>query len=174
MDELVFKGKKYTRSDSKWVDADNMVVHETMQIALNNFFVEGIDFSLFTIQQLIDEGDKFKNSYTYNLAISFYEKAAERCDEELLQYILPRITSCYRQTKTPHKAVELFKLAKSKYGEGFITSALLTSVAAAYCDLKEYENAMRCCRWAYKRYGGEPDLNLSNVLARIKKESGIE
>lgn len=174
MDEIVYKGKKYTRNNSKWVDADNMVVHETMQITLNSFFIEGIDFSLFTIQQLIDEGDKFKNSYTYNLAIAFYEKAAERCDEELLQYILPRITSCYRQTKTPRKAIELFSYAKEKYGESFITPVLLTSVAAAYCDLKEYENAMRCCRWAYKRYGGELDSNLSNVFARIKKESGME
>ena len=174
MDELILRGKRYTRSNSKWVDSDNMVVHEALQKELNKLNIEGLDFSLFTISQLVDEGDRFKNSYSYDLAIAFYEKVVDRCDEEILQYILPRITSCYRQLKTPRKAIELFAFAKSKYGEDFITPVLLTSVAAAYCDLKEYENALRCCRWAYKRYGGEIDPNLSNVFARIKKESGME
>ena len=170
----MYKGKKFTRSSSKWVDSDNMVVHESLQRELNKLFIDGVDFSLFSISQLVDEGDKFKNSYTYDLAIAFYEKAADKCDKEMLQYILPRITSCYRHHKTPRKAIELFTLAKSRYGEDFITPVLLTSVAAAYCDLKEYDNALRCCRWAYKRYGGELDPNLSNVFARIKKESGLE
>ena len=154
--EVVYKGKTYTRNNSKWVDKDCMVVHETLQ------------------RELIDEGDKFKASYTYEPAIAFYEKAIELCDEETLKYILPRITSCYRQEKRPKKAIELFSYAKRKFGEDFITPVLLTSVAAAYCDLQEYENAFRCCRWAYKRFEGNSDPNLSNVFARIKKESGIE
>ena len=45
----------------------------------------------------------------------------------------------------PRKVIDLFSETKRKYGTDFITPVLLTSVAAAYCDLKEYENALRCC-----------------------------
>ena len=73
----------------------------------------------------------------------------------------------------PRKVIDLFSETKRKYGTDFITPVLLTSVAAAYCDLKEYENALRCCKWAYKKFGGF-NPNLSNVYTRIKKESGLE
>lgn len=174
MIEIVHNGKTYTRNNSKWVDADFMVVHEALQRQLNQIYFQSIDFSSYSLYDLISEGDKFKASYTYDAAIVFYEKAIEQCDEEDLKYILPRITSCYRQEKRPKKAIEVLSYAKAKYGEDMITPALLTSVAAAYCDLQEYENAMRCCKWAYKRYGGDADLSLSLVLARIKKETGQE
>ena len=74
----------------------------------------------------------------------------------------------------PRSAIELFSFAKNKYGDQFITPVLLTSVAAAYCDLGEYENALRCCKWAYKRFDAQFDASLRNVFARIKKESGLE
>ena len=172
MVEIVYNGKTYTRNNSKWVDRDCMVVHETLQRELNRIYLKTLDFSSYGIKELLDEGDKFKASFTYDAAIVFYEKAVELCDEETLKYILPRITSCYRHEKKPRKAIELFSYAKGKYGEDFITPVLLTSVAAAYCDLKEYENALRCCKWAYKRYGGDIDPSLMNVFMRIKKESG--
>ena len=174
MDRIEYNGRAYTRNNSKWLDRDNMVVHETLQIILNQMFLKTLDLSSYRLYDLISEGDKFKESYTYDYAIAFYERAIELCDEETLKYILPRITSCYRHEKRPGKAIELFTEAKGKYGEEFITPVLLTSVAAAYCDLREYENAMRCCKWAYKRYGGDCDPSLSNVYARIKKESGLE
>lgn len=174
MAEIVYNGRKYTRNNSKWVDRDCMVVHEALQKELNQQYLKTLDLSSYTLKELVSEGDKLKDSYTYDRAIVFYEKAVEICDKETLKHILPRITSCYRHEKKPRKAIELFSYAKGKYGEDFITPVLLTSVAAAYCDLKEYENALRCCKWAYKRYNGNMDPNLSNVYARIKKESGLE
>jgi tetratricopeptide (TPR) repeat protein len=174
MAEIVYNGKTYTRNNSKWIDRDHMVVHKALQQELNKLYLKTLDLTSYSLKDLISEGDKFKDSYTYDYAIAFYEKTVELCDEETLKYILPRITSCYRHEKRPKKAIELFSYAKGKYGEYFITPVLLTSVAAAYCDLKEYENALRCCRWAFKRYGGDIDPNLSSVFDRIKKESGIE
>lgn len=174
MAEVVCRGKRYKTNNSKWIDSDCMVVHEALQRELNEIYLHTLDLSSYGVKDLIDEGDKFKASFTYDHTIVFYEKAVELCDEETLRYILPRITSCYRHVKKPKKAIELFSLAKGKYGEDFITPVLFTSVAAAYCDLKEYENALRCCRWAYKRFGGEFDSNLNNVFARIKKDSGLE
>ena len=36
--EVVYKGKTYTRNNSKWVDKDCMVVHETLQRELNQIY----------------------------------------------------------------------------------------------------------------------------------------
>ena len=61
---------------------------------------------------------------------------------------------------------------KAAYGEEIINEALLTSVAAAYCDIDEPENALKCCRWAYKVLKiNEKDksLELSKVFTRAKK-----
>ena len=61
---------------------------------------------------------------------------------------------------------------KSTYGEEIINEALLTSVAAAYCDLYEPENAIMCCKWAYKVLKSNTDessFELANVFLRAKK-----
>ncbi|MBQ5801215.1 MAG: hypothetical protein IIW20_04945 [Clostridia bacterium] len=173
MEEIVYNGKKYIRNNAKWTDTDYMVVHEKLQIELNKLYLQTLDISGYSVEELVSEGDKFKNSATYDYAIVFYEKAIETCDEQTLKYILPRITSCYRHEGVPRKAIKLFSFAKSTYGVEFLSGPLLTSVAAAFCDLKEYENALRCCKWAYKAFNGEFNSSLNNVFARIKKESGL-
>ena len=173
MDTLEYNGEVYTRRNAKWVDGRNLVVYENLQKSLNHLYLEKLDYSMYTVNELVAEGDKFKESTSYTSAIKFYEKALQDCDEVTHKYILPRITSCYRKNNMPRKVIDLFAETKRKYGTDFITPVLLTSVAAAYCDLQEYENALRCCKWAYKTFG-EFSPSLSNVWARIKKESGLE
>lgn len=173
MDKIEYQGIVYRRTNSKWVDDRNLIVHEALQNKLNHLFIENLDCSEYSAEELIKEGDKFKESSSYSIAISFYEKAILNCDEKTLYFVLPRITSCYRKCNMPRRVIELFSDTKKKYGTDFITPVLLTSVAAAYCDLEEYNNALKCCKWAYRRFGGF-NPNLSNVWARIKKESGLE
>lgn len=173
MEKVEYNGEIYTRRNSKWVDGSNLAVCESLQRTLNRLYLEQLDYSQYTVDELVAEGDKFKESSSYQSAISFYEKALESCDEVTYKYVLPRITSCYRKSNMPQRVVDLFTETKKIFGTDFITPVLLTSVAAAYCDLQEYENALRCCKWAYKTFG-EFNPNLSNVYARIKKESGLE
>ena len=174
LERIEYNGEVYRRTNAKWVDSRNITVHESLQRTLNRLYLETVDYSSYSVEELVKEGDRLKESSSYQSAIAFYEKATLECDEKTLNYILPRITSCYRKCNMPRKVIELFSLTRSKYGTGFITPVLLTSVAAAYCDLKEYENALRCCKWAYRNFGGEFSSSLSNVWARIKKESGLE
>lgn len=173
MDTLEYNGEVYRRTNTKWVDSRNIVVYDVLQNILNHMYLKTLDYSNYSIDELLAEGDKLKESNSYSSAIGFYEKALEECDETTYKYILPRITSCYRKCNMPRKVIDLFAETKKFFGTDFITPVLLTSVAAAYCDLKEYENALRCCKWAYKTFGGF-NPNLSNVYARIKKESGLE
>ncbi len=174
MDKIEYKGEIYTRTSAKWVDDRHLVVHESLQRELNKAYLQTVDLSTYSVEELVCEGDKFRDSSSYSKAIVFYEYAAKECDLETLSYILPRISACYRKCNTPRKTIELFSDARKKYGADFITPVLLTSVAAAYCDLGEYDNALRCCKWAYARFGGEASQSLHNVFSRIKKESGLE
>ena len=173
MDTIEYNGEVYRRTNTKWVDSRNIVVYDVLQNIRNHMDLKTRDYSNYSIDELLAEGDKLKESNSYSSAIGFYEKALEECDETTYKYILPRITSCYRKCNMPRKVIDLFAETKKFFSTDFITPVLLTSVAAAYCDLKEYENALRCCKWAYKTFG-EFNPNLSNVYARIKKESGLE
>ena len=174
MDVIIYNGKTYRRTNSKWVGTDCLAVSETLQIELNKAFIETLDLSAYSVGELIREGDKFKESFSYTSAILFYEKALERSNEQTALLILPRISSCLRLARRSKRVVELFADARSKYGDDRMTPTILTSVAAAYCDLKEYETAHRLCRWAYKLSPGNADQNLMNVFSRIRKEANIE
>ena len=170
--ECEYNGKTYYRNNSKWVDADCLVVPIYLQHILNTLtFREDIDS--ISYEEAKSEGDKYKASESYNLAIKYYEEALKKADNfSRVSVILPRITSCYRKTGTPRKVIELLSEAKAKYGEDIVNKALLTSVAAAYCDLGEPKNAIRCCRWAYKvlkAESNEPSLELSSVFIRAHK-----
>jgi hypothetical protein len=59
------------------------------------------------------------------------------------------MTSCYRQTGQAQKAIDILAEATKRFGQSMVTSALLTSVAAAYCDLGDYIRAKKCCDRAY-------------------------
>ncbi len=171
-DRCEYQGKLYTRNNSKWVDKDHMVVPAYLQHILNTLtFQEDIDS--ISYEEAKSEGDKYKASESYNLAIKYYEVALKKADNfPRVSVILPRITSCYRKVGKPRKVIELLSEAKDKYGEDIINKALLTSVAAAYCDLGEPENAIRCCKWAYKvlkSESGEHSAELSNVFIRANK-----
>lgn len=80
------------------------------------------------------------------------------------------MTSCYRAGNEPEKAVDLCKKAKLKYGNSILSPELLTSVAAAYLDLNEFENGKKCCDRAYAKSNGKASDELKNVYKRLHSE----
>lgn len=174
MEEILYNGKIYKRYSKKWIDSHGIIVCETLQKELNNTYIKNINLSEMTVVDIIAEGDKFKESGSLTLAIKYYEEALPRSDEKTISHILPRLSSCYRKCHMPHKAIEIFSYAKNKYSSDLITPVLLTTAAAAYCDMHEYENALKCCKRAYAQNNGKNDENLKNVFRRIKKETEIE
>lgn len=167
-----YQGKIYTRNNSKWIDRDNLVVPTYLQSILNALtFEENIDDMSYKASK--SEGDKCKAGESYGLAIKYYEIALKKAVSSMqASVVLPRITSCYRKINQPRKVIQLLSEMKMLYGEGIINEALLTSVAAAYCDLGEPENAIKCCRWAYKvlrTNTNKTSLELANVFIRAKK-----
>lgn len=169
---ITYEGKQYIRRNSKWVGTDNLVVPTHLQDTLNRMVAEE-DLSPLSYEEIKAEGDRYKDSESFRLAVRYYEEALKKADSRRrVAALLPRITSCYRKLGLPQQVIHLLADMKEKYGEGIISPVLLTSVAAAFCDLGEPENALRCCRWGYKLQkdrGHEASMELSNVFTRAQK-----
>ena len=172
MDTIVFNNKTYNRYSNKWVDENGMVAHQSLQNELNKTFYDSVCLASMNVEELVAEGDNCKENGSFILAVKYYESALEVCDQKTYQYILPKISSCYRKCHSPQKAIELFTQTKQKYGTSMINAVLLTTAAAAYCDIDEFENARKCANKAYAKYNGKCPPELISVLARIKKELG--
>ncbi len=171
MESLEYEGTRYTRRNGKWADSFGIVACEKIQRELNRQYAEGIDPVTLSLDECVKEGDKFKSSGSVGLALKFYEYAVNRADKAMLSYILPRITSCYRRSGQPQKAIDVLTYANQTFGSDMVTPALLTSAGAAYCDLKDYKRALKCCNKAYAMRNGQADEELSLVYNRIEKET---
>lgn len=169
METLIFEGETYRRINGRWVSSRQMVVHEGLQRDLNKAFAKELDVTKLSMKECIIEGDKFKQSGSAFIALKFYEQALLNANRSTMAYLLPRMTSCYRQTGQAQKAIDILSVASNKYGKAMVTPALLTSVAAAYCDLKDYTRAKKCCDRAYASGGKNEEL--SEVYKRIDRET---
>ena len=173
MDVVEYEGVSYHRSSAKWVDSSGLTVSGILQDKLNAAFAKTLNPSDMSVSDLLKHGDRFKGSGNTGLAIQYYEIASQQASERDLAYILPRLTSCYRIRGCPQEAIDILVFASKKYGQKMITSALLTSAAAAYCDLGDYGRAKKCCDRAFAQGNGRCEGELRAVYGRIKKESHI-
>lgn len=169
-DTLTHLGVKYTYRAGKWVDDRYMVACESIQQLLNKMYYSSVDTTTMSIETLVAEADKLKDGTSYALAITMYEQASKTADRNTLAYILPRLTSCYRKTNRPDKAIVLLTFANHKYGPSMVTPTLLTSAAAAYCDMDEYDKALTCCKRAQAKMHGAVTSELKMVYNRIWSE----
>ena len=167
---LAFEGKKYFRYKDKWINDDDMVVCLDLQEKLNRRYAEIVDLSSVDAETLIREADKFKRSESFTLAIRYYEEAVKKSDGRTIASIFPRLSSCYRMCGQARKAIDLLTEAKKKHGKEIIKPELLTSAAAAYCDLEEYDNAKKCADRARAMMGRQSSDYLIAVYRRIKSE----
>ena len=66
------------------------------------------------------------------------------------------------------KAIELYSTLKNEKSFDILNNvAIQTSVAAAYCDLCEYSNAITCAKRAYALCNGNAPDELKLVFKRI-------
>ena len=64
------------------------------------------DISGLSTEELIQEGDIFKDANNAYKAIRYYVKAMEVKTPDVIRSVLPRLTSCYRAQGQPEKAIE--------------------------------------------------------------------
>lgn len=171
-------GRKYQRFDAKWADESGMTVPKALSAELNRKYIATVVLEDMDYAEALREGDLFKENGEYGYAVRFYERAADAAESFWqASSVLPRVTSCYRAIGRPEKAIELFSKTKQNFGEEMMNEALLTSAAAAYCDMEQPENAIRCCKYAIARLlerGKRPGVELNNAYARAKRMAGLD
>lgn len=172
MDVIEYNGIRYTRNSKMWTE-NGMIVSEIMQDKLNHLWAEQSDLGQMTVEKLIGQGDQYKASNSMGLAVKCYKAAFEKANLRQVESILPRLTSAYRIMSRPQDAIDLLTEASKKYGRSVISGALLTSAAAAYCDMGQYDLAKQACDRAYAQAGGSATGELSAVYGRIRRESPI-
>lgn len=173
MESLEFEGKTYIRYNGYWVNTHYEIAPLSVQAELNKRYAKTLSLEQYTVEELVRLGDVFKKTESYPLAVKHYQEAITRANPSECRYIYPRLTSCMRQIGQARQAVEILSFLKEKYGMKLITPVLLTSISAAYCDLKEYDNAKKCADAAYRLLKGNPSAELRSVYARIDKECGL-
>ena len=62
MDKIEYNGEIYTRTNSKWVDSRHLAVYDGLQNTLNQLYLKTLDYSGYSIDELLAEGDKLKES----------------------------------------------------------------------------------------------------------------
>ena len=171
MDEkLEYDGKTYYRRNGKWYDSSYCEVLTHLQDKLNKLYNNSINYDTMDYYEIIKIADGFKKTNSFTMAITTYEIALEKTNKKYeIKYILPRITSCYRMNHQPNKAIELYSRICKNHGYEILNSVLLTSIAAAYCDLGQFDNAKKCADRAYAISNGKADEELKLVYKRINQ-----
>ena len=178
MEQYEFEGRLYRKNGAKWVDASGMSAPLAISKKLDALAFSALDLSSMDWAEARTEGDRYKEAENYAYAIRFYERAMEAAgNERQISVILPRLTSCYRKHHHPENVIKLMHEVKSIYGARILNEALLTSAAAAYCDMEQPNEALQCCRYAYAMAKENnpkalPGLELTNVWERAKRMAG--
>ena len=119
-------------------------------------------------ERLINEGNEAYKKDDYNKAVICYEDALKLATDEnkfRFKSILPMMGRCYRQIGNPSSVIELATEVKQE----FVTSVFLTTVAAAYADMREYGKAHICVNEAIRLENGKISGPLQAVIDRLEK-----
>ena len=175
MDKIEINGEIYYIENGKVYDSHYLEVPfgEKKSIA-KKYYEERIGSGI-SIEDDIRLAKDIKESGNYALAIKacrilIRKIEAGQGNSKNLSCVLSVLSSSYRLNGLPEKSIQLASEYKNK---AFLSPMLLTSVAAAYCDLGDYKSAKKCADYAYAMQGGGIGYNneLSLVYNRIKKET---
>ncbi len=170
IEELDYNNKKYIRVNGKWVDPKTYMTVPYLQSTLDNLWSLQNPKENLPIEKLVVEADRLKEAGNYGLASKYYETALKNSSVDH-RYVLPRLTSCYRLQGLPGKAIEYYKYTSALYGNRIQSAPLFTSIAAAYCDIQDYESAKRFADRAFAFSKGTASGELAAVYGRIRKET---
>lgn len=169
---VTLNDEEYLLVKGKWLDSHfleaplNVAAQLTEQVLsdnTDNFSDEELEKFIMGFK---DQGLTTQALHIANVLYGRYDSAA---DMRKLRWLLPVETSLLRLAHTPQKAVDFYTAQIAKFGNEVNSPQVLTSVAAAYCDLGDYAKAKQLCDRAFS-WGGW-SYELSAVYERIKREA---
>ena len=168
---MEYEGRTYRRYNGNWIDSSCMIAPLVVQEALDKRYAQSLSSEKKSVKELVDLANEFRRNQSYRLAEKHYREALSHPNLELSdrKYIIPRLTSCLRCLEKPREAIDLYLETKRKYGNQMITDGLLTSAAAAYCDINQFDEAKKLANQALAMLNGKASSELIAVFKRIKR-----
>ena len=172
MEKIEYNGEVYYFINGTFVDSSYVVVPTELSKKIGLIFFAKLEYLGKDKSELLNLIKQTKENYCAKcIEICLY--AIDKflfTDKNFVKSIIPILTSCYRTINQPQIAIQ--------YGLYYLKSlgpspVLCTSLAAAFCDVKDYKNALKYADKAYAAQGGGVGYTneLSLVYKRIKKET---
>lgn len=177
MEKFEFEDEIYYFHKGQFYDEKFMALDQIQSDRIAHDYFKRFDYKKMEAKELLFYIKAFKDASQFTLAkdAGLYGLEAFHSKSEFIRQALPMITSVYRQLNLPEEGLKLAENYLDQYGGIYRSVALLTSLAAACCDIKNYKSAKKYADKAYAIQGGGLGYKseLSLVYNRIRKESGL-
>lgn len=176
MKKILFENETYYFNQGKVYQLDGGLYEVPTSVSKKvlNFYYQNIDYKKLEEAELMEYLKQLKLSEFYDncLTVIGYGLNKFSASFDFYKTVFPIITSCYRAVGQPQKAID-FWIENKQIFTSCLSVPLLTSLAAAYCDVGDYELAKKYANRAYAMQGGGKNYQteLSLVYERIKKET---
>ncbi len=174
MEKIEYNGDTFYYAKGKLYDSSFIEVPSNVSYPILTKRFENIDCTNYGEDEFLELLREVKNAGAYQKCIDLildvgfvrFQKS-----KSFLSVMFPMVTSCYRSMHKPEKAIEFWQENKDKYAMASVS--FLTSLAAAYCDIEDYDQAKHFADQAYSLQGGYQGYmtELSLVYERIRKET---
>lgn len=172
MEKYTIDGEEYIYNNGKWLTSNYTSVPIGLLSKLNKLLTSKEDLENKSFAELMEIADGAKKSNNNSLATKALNIALKGADAKQIHSLLPRLTSLYRLNGQPEKAIGISCEYMEKYGKTVMSSALFTSLAAAYCDIGDYRETKHYADRAYAMDNGKCSGELAGVYGRLRKELG--
>ncbi len=182
---IEYNGTTYLLVRGNWLEQDTYIMpSESVIRNLTKIFYENMDSSSLTNDELLEKIKEIKDNKSYGKALEFTCDLLNRCgfsdsdimvseeNVKMVKTCLPILSSIYRSMNKSYESIRIFDKIKALGQTRLFTPAFLTSVSAAYADLKEYESAVKIIASAFKmdKMIKGASVEISNVYSRLRDE----
>jgi len=168
-EKYVVDGTTYYYINGKWVDSCYTTVTKSILFKLNAARLKSLDFENSDFSELIKIAQEMKENEDFVLSYRLFDTLLKKTDDlSVIRSILPRYTSTIRKLERPNEAIQIAEDYINKYGKEINSSALMTSVAGALCDIGDYVEARKKANKARALSAGNSSPELISVYSRIK------
>ncbi len=168
-----FENRTYYLSNGQIYDDSFLEIPKCVSISILQHYYMQIDYHILEEDALLDLIIEIKAAELFNYCLNAVEFGLSKPSScNFKKTVFPIVLSCYRLMGKPQEAIDYWK--KNKNGiRDYVTAPLLTSLAAAHCDVKDYALAKKYANTAYALQGGKQtyENELSLLYQRIDKES---
>lgn len=165
-----FEGNVYFITKTGVVDEHYCLLNDAEGLKVACAYYSSVPYHELSEDDLLDYVRQSAKAGAFKNALAAYEYGIKKYSlYSFGKSAMPTIAAGYRRVGQPEKAIEF---AKRYIRDSDLCSVpLLTSMAAAFCDVGDLDNAKKYCNLAYALQGGGPGYKneLSLVYCRIEK-----